>query len=116
MLLAPSVLASTTQYTANTLPEALYAPRTIDELIHDSSIKYGVSEAVMRNVIQCESSGNPNAVGDGGQSFGLVQIYLPAHPEVTRAEALDPEFAVEFLAQNLSEGRGRMWTCYRLLY
>lgn len=91
------------------------APRSIDELISDASLKYGVSEAVMRKVVACESTFNPNAIGDGGKSFGLVQIHLPSHPYVSREEALNPEFAVEFLAKNLSLGKGRMWTCYRNL-
>lgn len=113
MLLALTpVFASTIEYTA---PEAPQAPRTIDELIHDSALKYGVSESVMRTVIRCESGFRPNAIGDHGHSFGLVQIYLPAWPSITREQALDPEFAVEFLAQKLSNQQGYLWTCHRLL-
>jgi len=95
--------------------QPLNAPRSVEELIVENSIKYGVSASVMRRVIKCESSGNPNAVGDFGQSFGLVQIHAPSHPYVTRAQALDPEFAVEFLAKNLALGKGSMWTCWRML-
>lgn len=95
--------------------KAQNAPVTIDELIHDSSIKYGVSEPLMRKIIQCESSSDPFAVGDHGQSFGLVQIYLPAHPEVSKAEALDPAFATTFLAKHLASGQGSLWSCYRMV-
>ncbi len=91
------------------------APRTIDEIIYDSSIKYGVSEAVMRKVIYCESRFNPNAVGDNGNSYGLVQIFLRYHPQVTKAQALDPVFATEFLAAKLAKNQGYLWTCYRAL-
>jgi soluble lytic murein transglycosylase-like protein len=121
VLMTPTVLASTTKYTVpeppkEPLPEAPQAPRTVDELIHDSSIKYGVSESVMRTVIKCESNFNPNAVGDGGHSFGLVQIHLPSHPEVTQGQATNPEFAVDFLANKLSTGQGRLWSCYKMNY
>lgn len=51
-------------------------------------------------------------VGDREQSYGLVQIHLPAHPHVSHDEAIDPEFATEFLARNLAAGRGSMWSCY----
>lgn len=112
VLLAPTVLASTV--TAPEKPKT--APRTVDEIIHDSAIEYGVSEVVMRNVIKCESSFNPNAIGDGGHSYGLVQIHLPSHPYVSKEEALDPEYAVDFLAKNLAVDKGSMWTCYRMLY
>lgn len=80
-----------------------------------SAQKYGVSEVVMNKVISCESNYKPNAVGDGGKSHGLVQIHQPSHPYITRAQATDPEFAIDFLARNLADGKGRMWTCWRML-
>lgn len=70
----------------------------------------------MARVINCESSNNPNAVGDHGYSFGLAQIHLPSHPYVSREEALDPEFAVEFMAKNFKAGNARLWSCWRKLY
>lgn len=54
-------------------------------------------------------------VGDREQSFGLVQIHLPAHPTITKEQAYDPEFSVDFLARHLKNGDGNMWTCYRTL-
>ena len=50
--------------------------------------------------------------GQREQSFGLVQIHLPAHPNVKMEQAVDPEFAIDFLAKNLAQGRGAMWSCY----
>jgi hypothetical protein len=52
-------------------------------------------------------------VGDREQSFGLVQIHLPAHPQVSKEQALDPEFAINFLAKSLQNGKGGMWSCYK---
>lgn len=85
----------------------------------------------MDRVIACESGYNPTIqshhryktdrphegvrAGEREQSFGLVQIHLPAHPNVSYQEAIDPEFAVDFLAKNLSQGRGGAWTCYNQL-
>lgn len=54
-------------------------------------------------------------VGDREQSYGLAQIHLPAHPHITKEQAIDPEFAVEFLAKNLANGKAGMWTCARQL-
>lgn len=88
----------------------------ISELIHQKSLKYNVSEAVINTVVRCESSFNPSAVGDNGTSFGLVQIHQPSHPNITKQQAFDPDFALEFLASELSKGNGRIWTCYRLLF
>lgn len=54
-------------------------------------------------------------VGDREESWGLVQIHLPAHPTISKEQANDPEYAAEFLARNLKAGRGSMWTCYSIL-
>lgn len=78
--------------------------------------KYGVSKNVMRTVVQCESRWNTNAIGDNGNSHGLVQIHLPSHPTILKVEATNPDFALNFLAKNLSQGKGAMWTCYRNNY
>lgn len=42
-----------------------------------------------------ESGGNPNAVGDNGTSYGIWQIHLPAHPDVTAQCAQDPNCAAD---------------------
>ena len=93
--------------------------------------EYGVSAYVMESIISCESGWNPSIqsrhtysatnvprgykVGDREQSFGLVQIHAPAHPHVSREQATDPEFAIDFLARNIAVGRASMWSCYNQL-
>jgi hypothetical protein len=42
-------------------------------------------------VARAESGGRPDAVGDGGTSFGLWQINRPSHPQYPVAQLLDPE-------------------------
>jgi hypothetical protein len=54
-------------------------------------------------------------VGDYEQSYGLVQIHLPAHPHITKEQATDPEFAIDFLARNVAKGKANMWTCARTI-
>lgn len=66
-------------------------------------------------IITCESEWNPNAVGDHGTSFGLVQIHLPAHPEITKEQALDPAFSINYLKRELAAGHASQWSCYRLV-
>lgn len=90
-----------------------YVPvKTIPSIIRQQAFKYSVSEKLMTDIIMCESSMNPNAVGDNGHSRGLVQIYDSFHPNVTHEQAFNEEFAVEFLAKNLSLGKGKMWSCF----
>jgi len=90
-------------------------PTDIPGKINYYADKYDVSSSTMTAVIKCESSFNPNAIGDGGTSFGLAQIHLPAHPLVTREQANDPDFAIEFMAKEMSLGNSWKWTCYKML-
>lgn len=86
----------------------------VREMVLDAEAKYGLSDMFL-DTLTCESGLHPDRVGDNGTSFGVAQIHLPAHPDVTKEEALDPEFAIEWSAQQFAAGRAYMWTCYRLL-
>ena len=90
---------------------------TIPEKIDLYASKYQVSSEVMNVIVKCESNYKPEAIGDGGKSFGLSQIHLPSWGgKITQEEALDPDFALDFMAKRLSEGKGHLWTCYRNNY
>jgi hypothetical protein len=67
---------------------------------------YGVMDAI----VKAESNYNPEAIGDSGKSHGLVQIFLPAHKEVTKEQAHNIDFSLDFLAKNLKAGKCRIWT------
>lgn len=45
-----------------------------NEMIDDIATRSGVDPAIVKAIIKEESNGNPNAVGDGGESIGLMQI------------------------------------------
>lgn len=79
----------------------------------------GLPEGKIREiegVIACESSWNPKAAGDSNTSHGLAQIHLPANPNVTRQQAEDVRFALNFIVDKFIDGDEWMWTCYRILY
>lgn len=99
------------------LPRLAHAS-TLDiaRMIATAAEKHGVDPDVMYTVIFCESGLNPNAVGDGGTSFGLAQIHSPAHPDITILQALDPEFSIEFMAKEMAAGRSWKWTCWTKHY
>lgn len=84
-------------------------------LINSKAEQYNVSAEIMTKIISCESGFNENALGDYGQSRGLVQIHKPSHPTITDEQAYDAEFSVNFLAEKLSQGQGSLWTCYKML-
>ena len=45
-----------------------------NEMIDDIATRSGVDPNIVKAIIKEESGGNPNAVGDGGESIGLMQI------------------------------------------
>lgn len=46
----------------------------MQEYIHRVAGNYGIEYKLVLAVIMTESSGNPDAIGDGGQAIGLMQI------------------------------------------
>jgi len=54
-------------------PEAIY-PSDYDALIQSSAQAFNLDPALIGAIIYVESTGNANAVGDNGKSFGLMQI------------------------------------------
>jgi len=94
----------------------------IKKEVKDQADAYKVSYEQMWRTIQCESNGSSTIQsrhvknGVREDSWGLVQIHLPAHLNVTKAQALDPKFAIEFMAKHFAQGGQRMWTCWREIY
>lgn len=93
------------------------------ELVDEAAQKYHVSADRMKATMRCE---NPELdpylqshivqKGVREDSWGLAQIWLPAHPEISKKDAQNPYFAIDFMAKEFSEGRAWKWTCYRSLY
>ena len=57
------------------------APKTIQEKIVAYANQVGLDPKLALAVAKQESGFNPNAIGDGGKSFGLFQIHTPSHPD-----------------------------------
>jgi len=86
----------------------------IESIIRSSAKEYGVSEDLMIKLAKCESSLNPNAVGDTflpKPSIGLFQINLHYHPDITKKQALDPKFSSDWTAKQIKAGRISLWSC-----
>lgn len=98
---------------------------TIETMISSFAHEYGVNERILRATLACESENltyngqskikDPSGPNGREDSWGYAQIHLPSHPYVSREEALDPVFAIDFAAREFSKGNAWMWTCYRNL-
>lgn len=110
-----------------------YSPKTIPEMIETYAKQYRVNPKHIARVINCESSGidvNEQSMirysfsdakrgikrGEQEKSFGIAQIHLPDHPDITLEQAQNHEFSIEYMAKEFSKGNQNMWTCYRKIY
>lgn len=129
----PSAMAVIALKTDTVAPEEpVKGEEAIPDKIKRYAQKYGVSEQTLTAMVSCETGGtfDPDLQslsqytrdhpewgfkkGDREDSWGLAQIHLPAHPHISRDEATDPDFALEFLALNLARGKQSMWlNCWR---
>jgi hypothetical protein len=80
------------------------AARFIDTLNCESQ---DFSDPALRSTIA-----HPGQPSGREGSWGYAQIYLPDHPEVSRAEAQDPTFALQWAARMFA-ANPELWSCYR---
>lgn len=50
-----------------------------NEMIDDIAVRSGVDPNIVKAIIKEESNGDPNAIGDNGESIGLMQIQPKHH-------------------------------------
>jgi len=87
-----------------------WAKNDIRSLIRE---KYPEMANLLICIAQKESSLNPNAIGDKGKAKGLFQIHTDKH-DITDECAFDIECSLDFTAQKIKEGKGFLWTAYKL--
>lgn len=90
----------------------------LDKVYKYAAIHHNSSKNII-NTINCENkewdvdlqSRIINKKGEREDSWGLAQIHLPSHPNITKVQATDPDFALNYIAEHL--GRDDSWSCYR---
>ena len=85
---------------------------------------YAADSRLMYQIMMCESSLNPHAVGDDGVSRGIAQFRKETFYEFAamaqierlgfgKPDWMNPQQQIYLLAWGLDNGYGRRWTCYR---
>jgi len=65
-------------------------------------------------VIECESSFDNEAIGDNGNSYGLIQIHRPSHPELSLETIKNVKWELDYIVSEFKAGHQNQWSCYRL--
>lgn len=90
-------------------------PMSIKEIFAHVAKERGFNVLLATEIARCESTYQAvqsfiiNKKGIREESYGPVQIHLPDHPEITKEEALDPWFSVNFLIDEVNAGRLWKW-------
>ena len=122
---APQISTSTPPSVPETKPEPV---ESIKEKILRYSLKYDVNPKEIENIVKCETgSEDVNKASTTIQSryligtprrelsFGVAQIHISAHG-ITREQAYDVDYSLDFLANHWSKGHRGMWMNCSLKY
>lgn len=101
---------------AGTISPLPYTIENAPVIIEAYAVRYGIPSSSLVATLRCESGFDANAVGDLGTSFGVAQIHLPAHTDISKDEALNPFFAIDWAASQFALGKASMWSCYKNIY
>lgn len=84
--------------------------------------RYGIDPVPFVGTLAHESDYVSDAAGDFDAStkeytsFGCAQIHLVAHPDVTKTQAQDCIWSIEWTAKQFAKGNQKMWTAWRIYY
>ena|SRR3990167_2398259 len=93
------------------IPVVSSADQSVPHFIATTAREYGIDPQMALYVSFKESSWNCNAVGDSSRSYGCWQIFLPAHPTVTKAQAKDLEWSTHWsMKRMVKDGSCKIWT------
>lgn len=74
--------------------------------------QYGLDPLLFSKVITCESQWRPEATSSTAD-FGIVQIHLASHSDVSLEQANNPYWAITWMAQQWVAKHQTWWTCYK---
>lgn len=100
-----------------TIVELKSDKQIITELVNKYAKEYNVSSYQMLRTIECESNFQnvqsaivKNNVRE--DSWGIAQINLFWNPTITKAQALDFDFSVKYMASEFAKGNQSHWYGY----
>jgi hypothetical protein len=85
-------------------------PEFIKEYIIVEALIAGVDPQIAIGVAKRESGFNNQADGDSNKSHGLWQIYLPAHPEITKEMAHNIVFSTQWSMNEMKKNGCHIWS------
>lgn len=104
-------------------PIRLTDQEVVAQLVTNYSTEFNVSAYRMQETLKCEDDtfafdrqSNYYTSKGREESYGVAQINLPSHKDISYSQAIDPDFAVKYMASEFAQGRAYQWSCYRLRF
>lgn len=89
---------------------------SIAAFVQTEAEKYGVNPALAICIVEHESQWQPDRIGDvgnpHGESYGLWQIEVDQHADITVSEALDYQQATDWALQKIAAGDVDWWSTF----
>jgi hypothetical protein len=82
---------------------------------------HAMDAELMVDLIECESSGRYNVIGDDGSSVGIAQFQKATFNEMKAKAGMpnlrwkNPVHQMRLMIWMVDNGYGKRWTCYRKL-
>jgi hypothetical protein len=88
-------------------------------LFLSAPLVHAADAALLIDILECESAGRYNVVGDDGVSVGIAQFQRVTFDTLKRKahhrewQWKNPVHQMRLLNWAIDHGYGRLWTCYR---
>ena len=87
------------------------SPLIVKDYITTEALIVGVDPQIALKTAKIESGYDKNQIGDKGTSYGIWQIHLPAHPDVSKSQAQDIIFSTEWAMNEMKKDGGcKIWS------
>jgi hypothetical protein len=88
----------------------------LTSFVQTEALKFGVNPKLAACIVTHESQWQVDRIGDvgnpNGESFGLFQIEVKQHPDITVAEALNYQYATDWALSKIASGNVDWWATY----
>lgn len=113
-------LLVTSSMTFQANAEAPERKMTLKETVVYYAYKNGVDPILALSMMECESKGKQNTIGDYNRAIGIFQYWKDTWERHSKAygKTLDinnPEHQAELATWAIANGMGREWTSYRAI-
>ncbi len=97
-------------------PEQWVDPQP-SQVISKYANEYNIDPVLLEKVMKCESSGNQNAIGDGGKARNVMQFHEPTFNQFEKQLGEDLNYnsmhdQIKLSAYMFSKGKQSHWTCF----